>query len=98
MANDLPRNGPSGTYSHAWMSRADQSLTRTAPKTWSGNSPTRTRDPSAVGTPTTNPTSASTSSRTDGPKRGSSSIGALRCPDGRTIGVPDGTTVPARPW
>jgi hypothetical protein len=31
--NDLPRNGPSGTVSHAWMSRADQSLTRTRPKT-----------------------------------------------------------------
>src|SRR5437870_1255137 len=28
----LPRNGPSGTYSHAWMSRALQSLTSTMPK------------------------------------------------------------------
>ena len=35
--NDLPRNGPSGTYSHAWMSRALQSLTSTTPKTWSAN-------------------------------------------------------------
>ena len=35
--NDLPRNGPSGTVSHAWMSRADQSLTSTTPNTWSAN-------------------------------------------------------------
>ena len=31
----MPRNGPSGTYSKDWMSRADQSLRRTTPKTWS---------------------------------------------------------------
>ena len=35
VAKLLPRNGPSGTYSHAWMSRALQSLTSTTPKTWS---------------------------------------------------------------
>ena len=28
VAKDLPRNGPSGWYSQAWMSRADQSLTQ----------------------------------------------------------------------
>jgi hypothetical protein len=33
VANDLPRNGPSGTYSQDWRSRADQSLTRNTPKT-----------------------------------------------------------------
>ncbi len=33
-----PRFGPRGTYSHAWMSRADQSFTTTAPKTCSANS------------------------------------------------------------
>ena len=37
VANDLPRNGPSGTYSQAWMSRADQSLSGATPKTWSVN-------------------------------------------------------------
>ena len=37
VANDLPRNGPSGTYSQAWRSRADQSLSRTAPNTCSAN-------------------------------------------------------------
>ena len=38
VAKDLPRNGPSGTYSQAWMSRADQSLRPTTPKTWSAKS------------------------------------------------------------
>jgi hypothetical protein len=32
VANDLPRNGPSGSYSKRWMSRALQSLTSTTPK------------------------------------------------------------------
>ena len=32
VANDLPRNGPSGTYSQAWMSRAVQSLTQAHPE------------------------------------------------------------------
>ncbi len=31
----MPRKGPSGWYSQAWMSRADQSLTSTTPKTCS---------------------------------------------------------------
>ena len=31
VATDFPRNGPSGTYSQAWMSRADQSLSRVTP-------------------------------------------------------------------
>ena len=35
VANDLPRNGPSGWYSQRWMSRALQSLTSTKPKTCS---------------------------------------------------------------
>ena len=35
VANDLPRKGPSGWYSHAWRSRALQSLTSTTPKTCS---------------------------------------------------------------
>ena len=97
VANDLPRNGPRGTYSQAWMSRADQSLTSTAPNTWSANAAVETREPNVVGTPTTKPTSASMSSRVEGPYVGIGSLGALRCPHGRTMGVPDTTTVPARP-
>src|SRR3954465_9165104 len=96
VANDLARNGPSGWYSHAWMSRALQSLTSTKPNTWSRNPAVGTGLPSADGMPTTKPTSASTSSLTVGPNTGPSS--PRRCPQGRTIGVPDGTTVPARPW
>ena len=34
-ANDLPRNGPSGTYSQACRSRADQSLNSATPNRWS---------------------------------------------------------------
>jgi hypothetical protein len=36
VAKFLARNGPSGWYSQAWMSRADQSFSSTAPKTCSG--------------------------------------------------------------
>src|SRR3954447_4125923 len=67
VAKDLPRNGPSGRYSHAWMSRADQSLTRQTPNTWSANASVDTGSPWVVPTPTTNPTSASMSSRWLGP-------------------------------
>ena len=31
VANDFPRNGPSGWYSHFWMSRADQSFSKQNP-------------------------------------------------------------------
>ena len=91
VAKDLPRKGPSGTYSQAWMSLALQSLTSVTPNTWSSNRPARS--PRAVGVPTTNPTSASMSSLAEGPKSP-----APRCPDGLMIGVPDATTVPALPW
>ena len=98
VANDLPRKGPSGTYSQAWMSRADQSLRRNRPKTWSSKEPRPTGCPSSDGVPTTKPTSASMSSFTDGPKTGAGSAGALRWPRGRTTSVPETTTVPDRPW
>ena len=98
VANDLPRNGPSGWYSQAWMSRADQSLTSTTPKTWSAKSFVDSGTPGSDPGPTTNPTSASMSSRWDGPWTGASASGGLRCPLGRTTSVPDTTTVPARPW
>src|SRR5699024_11721607 len=38
VAKLLPRNGPNGTYSHARMSRADQSLTMTSPQKQYANS------------------------------------------------------------
>ena len=98
VAKDLPRNGPSGTYSQAWMSRALQSLSSVTPKRWSRASPTETRSPTAVAPPTTKPSSASMSSRTLGPNEGAVSDGALRWPWGRTTSVPETTTVPERPW
>ncbi len=61
VANDLPRNGPSGRYSNAWRSRALQSLTTTAPMTWSANAVVGTVVPSSLPTPTTQPSSTSTS-------------------------------------
>ena len=45
VAKDFARLGPSGTYSQAWMSRADQSLTPVTPKTVSANSAVDTRCP-----------------------------------------------------
>ena len=98
VANDLPRKGPSGWYSHAWMSRALQSLTSTTPKTWSRKAEAGTGSPSVLPTPTTKPSSSSMSSLRLGPKRGASSEGDFDWPHGRTIGVPLTTTVPARPW
>ena len=55
VAKLLPRCGPSGTYSHACRSRADQSLTSTAPKTCSAKASTGIGAPSGVPTPTTKP-------------------------------------------
>ena len=49
VANDLPRNGPSGTYSQAWMSRADQSFSPATPKTWSASASCGTGSPSRDG-------------------------------------------------
>ena len=100
MANDLARNGPRGRDSQDWMSRADQSLTKNAPNTWSANESTPIGEPSGDPTPTTKPTSASKSSRWDGPNVGPNvgPASAGRCPRGRVTGVPDSTTVPERPW
>ncbi len=88
----MPRNGPSGWYSHAWMSRADQSFTSTMPNTWSSARSTGTGSPIALGVPITKPASSSMSSRSLGPN-----FGPGRWPFGRLTGVPLGTTVPARP-
>src|SRR5450432_2343858 len=85
---DLLRNGPSGTYSHDWMSRADQSLTRHTPKTCSVNLLAGTGSPGWLGTPTTKPSSASKSSRADGPNPGP-------LPD--SPAPPDGPDSPAPP-
>ena len=99
VAKDLPRNGPSGTYSQAWMSRALQSLSSTTPKMWSLRVADRDTDvPSWLGWPTTKPTSHSMSSSQARSEAGDSVGAGRRCPLGRTTSVPLTTTVPARPW
>ena len=53
MRKDFPRNGPSGWYSKAWMSRADQSLSSSIPNTCASTSSIGTRSPRRLGAPTT---------------------------------------------
>ena len=60
--NDFPRNGPSGWYSKAWMSRADQSLRSSIPNTYSSTSSIGTRSPRRLGAPITTASSSSMSS------------------------------------
>ena len=60
--NDFPRNGPSGWYSNAWMSRADQSLTSSNPNTRASKSSIAVGSPRRLPVPTTNPSSNSMSS------------------------------------
>src|SRR6201997_562888 len=87
VANDLPRCGPRGTYSQACRSRADQSFTSTAPNTCCANALVGTGVPGGEPAPTTNPSSASMSSRTEGPNTGAGSPGPLRWPAGRVLPV-----------
>ena len=61
VAKFLPRNGPSGWYSHACTSRADQSLSRQKPKICSAALPIGTVSPSSLGTPIYKPSSSSKS-------------------------------------
>src|SRR5882724_5592477 len=56
VAKFFERNGPSGWYSHDWMSRADQSLTRQTPKICSSASPIGTGSPRSLPLPTKKPT------------------------------------------
>src|SRR4051812_36988258 len=59
VAKLLARKGPRGWYSHDWMSRADQSLTRQMPKMWSSASAIGIGELSSLPRPTKKPTSAS---------------------------------------
>ncbi len=59
VAKFFARNGPSGWYSHAWMSRADQSFSRHAPKRWSSAAVVGIGVPSALPAPMKNPISSS---------------------------------------
>jgi hypothetical protein len=61
-------------------------------------SSTGTHSPIAEPLPTTKPSSASMSSRTEGPNTGAGSSAPLRWPHGRTMSMPETTIEPARPW
>lgn len=81
--------GPSGTYSHFWISLADQSFMRQNPKTRFLASWVVTRWPISVGgPPMKNAISNSKSNSLLSPNTGwSQSFGSV-CPKGRVIGWP----------
>ncbi|CFW38035.1 Uncharacterised protein [Bordetella pertussis] len=55
----MARKGPSGWYSQAWMSRADQSFRMHRPNTCDSASPSAMRSPCALPRPTKMPSSSS---------------------------------------
>src|SRR5690242_7198536 len=94
-------NGPRGTYSQAWMSRADQSFIKTTPKRLSAALSIDIGVPCSLDPHTNAPNSSSISSFLQGEKVGCfvSAVGLSRIwPFGRRIGVPEGTIDEARPW
>ncbi len=91
LAKFLARNGPSGMYSHFWISRALQSLRMTIPKSFSLASLIGILVPSLFPWPRNNPISSSKSSSLQGPNVGVSESSALVCPIGRRMGVPSTT-------
>ena len=98
----LPRKGPRGTYSHLWMSRADQSFSSTAPKMWSQALDIGIVSPSCEPGPTKNPISNSKSRSLHGAKEGGGAGGEgssfnFDCPQGLRMGVPETTTEEERP-
>ena len=86
---DFPRNGPSGWYSNAWMSRADQSLTSSNPNTCDrsrrsrsarhGDSPCRPRNR----VPTRCPAACSGATRPPRPSSRAQRAGRRLCPTRR---------------
>ena len=97
VANALAWNGPSGTYSHCWISRALQSFKSVKPKIISSACRSLSISPIGDGCPITTPISSSKSSRLQAPKIGSSAFGGFNWPRGRRTLVPLTTTVEARP-
>ena len=79
----LAWNGPRGRYSQVWISRADQSFSKTYPKIIVSASATLTGRPIVDGNPTTAPISSSKSNRRQGANSGASRPGGLSCPQGR---------------
>ncbi|MCY1444698.1 hypothetical protein D9M71_611820 [compost metagenome] len=98
VAKLFDRNGPSGWYSQAWISRADQSLSRQKPATWNAASLIGIERPCSLPLPIQMPSSSSRSIFALGPKVGMLCPGGRVWPWGRITSVPDGTMVEARPW
>ena len=101
MPKFLPLKGPRGTYYQAWMSRADQSFMSTKPNIDCSASFIGTGLPMGLLLQSKQPSSNSISRRREGPNVGifGSAVGSSRSwPLGRRMGVPETTTVDARPW
>src|SRR5690606_14174550 len=70
-AKFLAKNGPSGTYSHFWISRALQSLNKTNPKIYSSASSIGIGSPKSFASVVIKAISSSKSTNLLGPKTGS---------------------------
>ena len=97
VAKVLELKGPSGTYSHCWMSRALQSFISTMPKMCCSAPPTAIGSPSAVARADDEAGLQLDVQLADAPKLGLSAFGGLVWPFGRRTGVPLTTTELARP-
>ena len=98
MAKDFPRNGPSGWYSQAWMSRALQSLRSTTPKTWSATAEAGTVVPISLALSHHEADLELDVEPLGGAGHDAGRRAAGADPAGLVTGVPLTTIVPARPW
>src|SRR5690606_32824797 len=89
-AKFFARNGPSGTYSQVWISRALQSLNRTRPKIYSSASSIGIGSPRELPSVVINAISSSQSSLLEGPITGSLAAAGKVCPCGLCTGIPLG--------
>ena len=95
----FPKKGPSGTYSQAWMSLADQSLNWTNPKIYSSASSIGILSPRLLEAVVIKAISNSKSNNLEGPKPGVfDPSDGLVCPKGLLIFVPEGIMEELRPW
>src|SRR5690606_25965757 len=89
-AKFFAKNGPRGTYSHFWISRALQSLKSTNPKMYSSASFTGIGSPSALASVVIKAISSSKSTNLEGPKTGSVAPSGIVCPQGLRAFIPLG--------
>ena len=96
-AKFLARNGPSGWYSHAWISRADQSFSRQKPAMCSAAAPIGMGEPRCVAGADPDAELELVIETAARAEVGSASPGGLRWPFGRRTGVPETRIDEARP-